>query len=154
GPRTSAIGPACESPERARAARRFATLDRTVSGKDLSLMATKKAAKRVRVGIGGWTFEPWRGGVYSGGLGQKRELEYASRALTTIEINGTFYGLQKLATFAKWHDETPEDFVFALNAPRYATNRRVLAEAGDSIGGFFESGLAELKDKLGPINWQ
>jgi uncharacterized protein YecE (DUF72 family) len=117
-------------------------------------MATKKAAKRVRVGIGGWTFEPWRGEFYPEGLAQKRELEYASRALTTIEINGTFYGLQKPATFAKWHDETPDDFVFALKAPRYATNRRVLADAGDSIGRFFESGLAELKDKLGPINWQ
>ena len=109
---------------------------------------------RMRVGIGGWTFEPWRGVFYPEGLAQKRELEYASRQLTTIEVNGTFYGSQKPATFAKWHDETPDDFVFSLKAPRFATNRRVLSEAGDSIERFFASGLSELKDKLGPINWQ
>jgi len=120
-------------------------------------MATKKksgSAARIRVGIGGWNFEPWRGTFYPEGLAQKRELEFASRALTSIEVNGTFYGSQKPATFVKWHDETPDDFVFSLKAPRYATNRRVLAEAGDSIERFFASGVIELKDKLGPINWQ
>jgi uncharacterized protein YecE (DUF72 family) len=122
-------------------------------------MTTRKTAAkkstRIRVGIGGWTFEPWRGGVfYPDDLTQKRELEYASRQLTTIEINGTFYGSQKPATFAKWHDETPDDFVFALKAPRYATHRRVLAEARDSIDRFVASGIVELKNKLGPINWQ
>ena len=123
-------------------------------------MATRKTADKagkagqIRIGIGGWTFEPWRGPFYPAGLVQKRELEYASRKLTTIEINGTFYGSQKPATFVKWHDETPDDFVFSLKAPRFATNRRVLAEAGDSVDRFLASGVLELKNKLGPINWQ
>jgi uncharacterized protein YecE (DUF72 family) len=120
-------------------------------------MATRKTGKktgRIRIGIGGWTFEPWRGVFYPKGLVQKRELEYASRKLTTIEINGTFYGSQKPETFAKWHDETPDDFVFSLKAPRFATNRRVLSEARESIERFLASGVLELKDKLGPINWQ
>jgi uncharacterized protein YecE (DUF72 family) len=116
--------------------------------------ATKTKTGRIRVGIGGWTFEPWRGEFYPKGLAQKRELEYASRKLTTIEVNGTFYGAQKPATFAKWHDETPVDFVFSLKAPRFATHRRVLAEAGESVERFVASGVLELKDKLGPINWQ
>ncbi|WP_232478115.1 DUF72 domain-containing protein, partial [Caballeronia calidae] len=115
-------------------------------------MATSKGkTARIRVGIGGWTFEPWRGTFYPEDLAQKRELEYASRALTSIEVNGTFYGSQKPATFIKWRDETPDDFVFSLKAPRYATNRRVLAEAGDTIERFFGSGVLELKDKLGPV---
>jgi uncharacterized protein YecE (DUF72 family) len=109
---------------------------------------------RIRVGIGGWVFEPWRGTFYPDGLPQKRELEYASRHLTAIEINGTYYGSQKPESFAKWRDETPDDFVFALKGPRYATNRRVLAEAGSSIERFVTGGIAELGDKLGPINWQ
>ncbi|MDR5879388.1 DUF72 domain-containing protein [Caballeronia sp. LZ032] len=122
-------------------------------------MATRKQTSkskggRIRVGIGGWTFEPWRGTFYPADLVQKRELEYASRALTSIEVNGTFYGSQKPASFIKWRDETPDDFVFSLKAPRYATNRRVLAEAGDTIERFFGSGVLELGDKLGPINWQ
>ncbi|BCF92416.1 MULTISPECIES: DUF72 domain-containing protein [Paraburkholderia] len=120
-------------------------------------MTTRKKtanATRIRVGIGGWTFEPWRGVFYPKGLAQKRELEYASRQLTAIEINGTFYGSQKPATFAKWHDETPDDFMFALKAPRFATHRRVLAEARDSVERFVASGVLELKNKLGPINWQ
>lgn len=110
---------------------------------------------RIRVGIGGWTFAPWRGGAfYPEGLPQKRELEYASRKLTSIEINGTFYGSQKPESFQKWHDETPDDFVFALKGPRFTTNRRVLAEAGESIERFLGSGVLRLGDKLGPINWQ
>ncbi|MEN3975065.1 DUF72 domain-containing protein [Emcibacter sp. SYSU 3D8] len=108
----------------------------------------------IRVGIGGWTFEPWRGEFYPEGLVQRRELEYASRRLTSIEVNGTFYGSQKPETFAKWHDETPEDFMFALKGPRFATNRRVLAGAGESVERFLASGVLEFKDKLGPINWQ
>ncbi|MFT4502980.1 DUF72 domain-containing protein [Caballeronia sp. 15711] len=127
------------------------------------MAATRKTASKageagkagqIRIGIGGWTFEPWRGTFYPEDLVQKRELEYASRKLTTIEVNGTFYGSQKPATFVKWHDETPDDFVFSLKAPRFATNRRVLAEAGDSVDRFLASGVLELKNKLGPINWQ
>jgi uncharacterized protein YecE (DUF72 family) len=108
----------------------------------------------IRVGVGGWTYEPWRGTFYPEGLPQKRELEHASRHLTSIEINGTYYGSQKPASYAKWHDETPDDFVFSLKAPRFAMNRTVLAEAGGTITRFFNSGLTELKEKLGPINWQ
>jgi uncharacterized protein YecE (DUF72 family) len=107
-----------------------------------------------RIGIGGWTYAPWRGVFYPSGLAHKRELEYASRKLTSIEINGTYYGSQKPDTFARWHDETPADFVFALKAPRFVTGRRVLSETGPSIERFFASGVMALKAKLGPINWQ
>ena len=109
---------------------------------------------RSRIGIGGWTYEPWRGSFYPDGLAQKRELEFASRALTSIEVNGTYYGSQKPASFQKWHDETPEGFVFSLKAPRYATNRKVLADAGETIERFYTSGVMLLGDKLGPVNWQ
>ena len=115
---------------------------------------TKSAPSKIYVGIGGWTYEPWRGVFYPQGLSQKRELEFASRKLTSIEINGTYYGSQKPESFAKWHDQTPDDFVFALKGPRFATNRRVLSEAGESIERFFASGVMELKAKLGPVNWQ
>jgi uncharacterized protein YecE (DUF72 family) len=108
----------------------------------------------IRIGIGGWTYEPWRGTFYPGKFPQKRELEYASGKLTSIEINGTFYGSQKPETFAKWRDETPDGFVFSLKAPRFATNRKVLADAGGTIERFLAGGVMELKDKLGPINWQ
>ena len=108
----------------------------------------------IRIGIGGWTYEPWRGTFYPDKLPQKGELAYASRQITSIEINGTFYGSQKPETFAKWRDETPDGFVFSLKAPRFATNRTVLADAGPTIARFFAGGVMELKDKLGPINWQ
>ncbi len=108
----------------------------------------------IRVGIGGWTFAPWRGSFYPEDLTQKRELEYAASKLTSIEINGTYYGSQKPESFRRWHDETPDGFMFAVKGPRFATNRRVLGEAGESIDRFFSSGLLELKDKLGPVNWQ
>ncbi len=114
----------------------------------------RQAKARIRIGIGGWTYEPWRGAFYPQGLTQKRELEYASRKLTSIEINGTYYGSQKPESFVKWRDETPDDFVFALKGPRFTTNRRRLGEAGESIDRFFASGVLELRDKLGPINWQ
>ena len=112
------------------------------------------ATGAIRIGIGGWTYEPWRGTFYPEGFPQKRELEYASRKLTSIEINGTFYGSQKPETFAKWRDETPDGFVFSLKAPRFATNRNVLADAGGTMERFLAGGVMELKDKLGPINWQ
>jgi len=108
----------------------------------------------IRIGIGGWTFAPWRGSFYPEGLAQKRELEYASRKLSSIEINGTFYGAQKPESFIKWHDETPDDFVFAVKGPGFVSNRKLLAETGEAIERFFASGVMELKDKLGPIEWQ
>src|ERR1700722_5284958 len=117
-------------------------------------MGGTTAMGAIRIGIGGWTYAPWRGTFYPDDLPQKRELGFASRQLTSIEINGTFYGAQKPETFAKWRDETPDGFVFSLKAPRFATNRDVLADAGRTIARFFAGGVMELKDKLGPINWQ
>jgi len=111
-------------------------------------------AGRVRVGIGGWTYEPWRETFYPADVKRASELEYASRQVTVIEINGTYYRAQKSSSFAKWRDATPDDFVFSVKASRYATNRKVLADAGESIERFIQSGLAELGDKLGPIVWQ
>lgn len=110
--------------------------------------------RRVRVGIGGWTFEPWRGSFYPEALAHKKELEFASRHLTSIEINATYHGTQKQASFERWHAETPSDFIFSVKGPRFTTNRRVLAEAQSSIEHFFASGVLALKEKLGPINWQ
>jgi uncharacterized protein YecE (DUF72 family) len=116
--------------------------------------STRSTTGRIYIGVGGWTFEPWRGTFYPDKLPQKRELEYAASQLTSIEINGTYYGSQKPESFARWHDETPDGFVFALKGSRFTTNRRVLAEAGESIERFFNSGVLELKEKLGPISWQ
>jgi uncharacterized protein YecE (DUF72 family) len=109
---------------------------------------------RIRVGVGGWIYAPWRGAFYPEGLAQRRELEYASRHLSTLEINSTYYGAQRPESFTRWHDETPDDFVFSLKAPRFAMNRRVLAEAGATIERFLGGGVLNLRDKLGPINWQ
>jgi uncharacterized protein YecE (DUF72 family) len=110
--------------------------------------------QRIRIGVGGWTYAPWRGTFYPDGLAQKRELEFASRKLTSIEINGTYYGSQKPESFSKWYDETPDNFVFSVKGPRFATNRRVLADSEQPIERFFGSGVMELREKLGPINWQ
>jgi uncharacterized protein YecE (DUF72 family) len=111
-------------------------------------------ATGIRVGIGGWTYAPWRDNFYPPKLPQSQELGYASRRLSAIEVNGTYYSSFKPATFAKWRDETPDDFVFSLKASRFSTNRRVLAEAGESISRFVDSGISELGAKLGPIVWQ
>ncbi|MBP2564914.1 DUF72 domain-containing protein [Agrobacterium tumefaciens] len=108
----------------------------------------------IRTGIGGWTFEPWEGTFYPEKLPKKRQLEHASRQLTAIEVNGTYYSSQKPETFAKWASEVPEDFVFSLKASRFVTNRRVLAEAGESMMKFLTQGLTELGSHLGPILWQ
>ena len=108
----------------------------------------------IRIGVGGWTYEPWRGSFFPEGLRQADELRFASRALSAIEVNGTFYRTQTPATFRNWARQTPEDFVFTLKAPRYVTTRRVLADTGDSVRRFLTSGLEELGPKLGPINWQ
>lgn len=109
---------------------------------------------RIRVGVGGWTFEPWRGAFYPVGWPKARELEYASTHLSAIEINGTFYSTQKPATWADWARRTPDDFMFAVKASRFCVNRRVLCEAEESIGRFINQGLVELGPKLGPILWQ
>jgi len=109
---------------------------------------------RIHVGVGGWTYEPWRDNFYPKGLPQAQELHYASRQLSAIEVNGTFYSTFKPATFAKWRDDTPDDFVFSLKANRFATHRRQLATAGESVQRFVGSGISELGDKLGPIVWQ
>jgi uncharacterized protein YecE (DUF72 family) len=113
-----------------------------------------KKSGTIRVGIGGWTFEPWRGVFYPKGLPHARELSYAAERLTSIEVNGTFYSTQSPKTFRKWASEVPDGFVFSLKGPRYAVNRRVLADAGDSIDRFLKSGVSELGDKLGPLLWQ
>ncbi len=104
----------------------------------------------IYVGIGGWTYEPWRGVFYPKGLPHARELAYAGEHLTSIEVNGTFYRTQTPATFRKWASEVPERFVFSLKGPRYAVNRRVLKEAGDSIKRFLNSGVTELGDPPRP----
>jgi uncharacterized protein YecE (DUF72 family) len=108
----------------------------------------------IYAGIGGWTYEPWRGVFYPKGLPHAQELRYAGERLTSIEVNGTFYSTQKPATYRKWAGEVPEGFVFSLKGPRYAVNRRVLSEAGDSIKRFIESGISELGARLGPLLWQ
>jgi uncharacterized protein YecE (DUF72 family) len=108
----------------------------------------------IHVGVGGWTFEPWRDNFYPAGLPHSQELRYASRKLTAVEVNGTFYSTFKPATFAKWRDETPEGFVFSLKAHRFTTHRRELATAGEGIDRFVGSGMSELGDKLGPLLWQ
>jgi uncharacterized protein YecE (DUF72 family) len=107
----------------------------------------------IRVGVGGWTYAPWRDNFYPAGLVQRRELEYASRHLTAIEINGTWYGAQKPATYAKWRDETPDGFVFSVKAPMRITMARDLAGTGGQVDGFL-AGIVTLADKLGPIVWQ
>jgi uncharacterized protein YecE (DUF72 family) len=108
----------------------------------------------IRVGIGGWTYAPWRGTFYPVGLKHAEELSYASRHLTTIEINGTFYRTQSPASFRKWRDETPEDFVFSVKGHRAVVNSRKLAETGEAVDWFFRSGVLELGEKLGPVLWQ
>jgi uncharacterized protein YecE (DUF72 family) len=108
----------------------------------------------IRAGMGGWTFEPWDKSFYPEKLSKAKQLEYASRQVPTIEVNGTFYSTMKPATFAKWASEAPDGFVFSLKGHRFVVNRRVLAEAGEGVSHFVGSGIVELGDKLGPILWQ
>ena len=108
----------------------------------------------IRVGIGGWNFVPWRGTFYPASLAATKELAFASRAVTSIEINSTFYGSQKPESFRKWRDQSPDGFMFSVKGPRFTTNRRDLSGAGESIERFLASGVLELGDKLGPILWQ
>lgn len=109
----------------------------------------------IRTGIGGWTYPEWRKGVfYPEGLAQKRELEWASRQLGAIEINGTYRSLQKPESFRKWREQTPDGFVFAVKGSAYISNRKVLASTREAMEKFFGQGLEELGEKLGPILWQ
>jgi uncharacterized protein YecE (DUF72 family) len=109
---------------------------------------------KIYCGIGGWNFAPWRGVFYPKGLTQAKELAYAGQHLTSIEINSTYYGSQKPETFRKWAGEVPDGFIFSVKGSRFTTNRRVLAEAGDSLKRFFDSGVLELGERLGPFLWQ
>lgn len=108
----------------------------------------------IRAGIGGWTFAPWEGTFYPSDLPKKRQLEYASRQLPTIEINGTYYRGQKPETFALWAATVPDGFIFSVKGNRFVTNRKVLSEAKESMDRFFATGVAELGNRLGPIVWQ
>jgi uncharacterized protein YecE (DUF72 family) len=108
----------------------------------------------IRVGIGGWSYEPWRETFYPASVAKKDELEYASRQVTAIEINSTFYRLQTPQVFAKWRDSTPERFWFSVKAPRFVAQRKTLADAGPSVDKFLSSGVLELGPRLGPILWQ
>ncbi|MGB3389673.1 MAG: DUF72 domain-containing protein [Pseudaminobacter sp.] len=112
------------------------------------------ASGKIRAGMGGWTFEPWETSFYPEKLAKAKQLQYASRQVPTIEVNGTYYSSFKPNTFAKWTNEAPEGFVFSLKGNRFVTNRRVLGEAGESMTRFLESGVSELGEKLGPILWQ
>ncbi|CAN0652865.1 DUF72 domain-containing protein [Nitratireductor sp. OM-1] len=112
------------------------------------------SAGTIRAGMGGWTFQPWEGTFYPDDLPKKRQLEYAARQVPTIEVNGTYYGSQKPATYAKWADEAPDGFVFSLKGNRFVTNRKVLSEASASLEKFLGSGITEMGDKLGPLVWQ
>src|SRR6185369_10326728 len=107
-----------------------------------------KSSGSIYLGVGGWNFPPWRGVFYPKGLAQAKELAYAASHLSSIEINSTFYGSQKPESFRKWAATVPDGFLFSVKGPRFATNRRVLAEAGDSIKRFLASGVLELRDRL------
>jgi uncharacterized protein YecE (DUF72 family) len=108
----------------------------------------------IRIGISGWRYEPWRGIFYPEDLPQREELHYASRAVSTIEINGSFYALQRPQSYAKWYADTPDDFMFTVKGPRYITHIRRLREVQEPLANFLASGLFGLCDKLGPILWQ
>lgn len=108
----------------------------------------------IHIGISGWRYAPWRGDFYPKGLAQKRELQFASRAVNSIEINGSFYALQRPERYAQWYAETPDDFVFSIKAPRFITHIRRLRDIEKPLANFFASGMLELKEKLGPVLWQ
>jgi uncharacterized protein YecE (DUF72 family) len=115
---------------------------------------TSSRAGRVRIGISGWRYAGWRGSFYPKGLRQRDELAYASRHFDTIEINGTHYSLQRPESFARWRDETPEDFVFAVKGSRFITHMKQLRGVETPLANFFASGVLRLEEKLGPFLWQ
>jgi uncharacterized protein YecE (DUF72 family) len=108
----------------------------------------------IRIGISGWTYPPWRGKFYPKGLPIKRELEYASQHFNSIEINGTFYGMQRPSSFESWFEQTPDEFVFAVKGSRFITHLRKLKDVDTPLANFFASGVLRLEHKLGPILWQ
>src|SRR5438874_985651 len=118
--------------------------------------ARQRMARRgeVRIGISGWRYAPWRGVFYPVDLPQRRELEFASRALPSIEINGSFYSLQRPEHYARWYADTPDDFVFSVKGPRFITHMLKLRGVETALANFFASGVANLRDKLGPFLWQ
>lgn len=111
------------------------------------------AVDGIRIGVGGWTYAPWRHSFYPEGLVARRELEYASRRFSTIEINGTFYGSRRASEYAQWRTQTPPGFVFSVKAPQHITQRGPLARCGKAAWAFLNGGLAELGDRLGPVLW-
>lgn len=119
-----------------------------------ALTVLRSHMPQLRIGISGWTYAPWRGVFYPQGVTQKRELEYASRTFNSIEINGTFYSMQRPTTFKTWHDQTPDDFIFAVKGGRFITHMRRLVDCETALANFFAQGVLELREKLGPILWQ
>jgi uncharacterized protein YecE (DUF72 family) len=115
---------------------------------------SSRPRRPIRVGVGGWVYAPWRDNFYPADLLRRQELDYASRHLRAIEVNGTYYGAQKPATYAKWAEATPPGFVFSLKAPRYITESRPLANSGKGVDSFIYGGIEEMGDRLGPILWQ
>jgi uncharacterized protein YecE (DUF72 family) len=112
------------------------------------------AEGKIRIGISGWRYKPWRGSFYPEGLPQKKELEFASRKLNTIELNGSFYSLQRPTSFSAWYDSTPEDFQFSIKGSRFITHLRRLREIEAPLANFFAQGILRLGEKLGPFLWQ
>jgi uncharacterized protein YecE (DUF72 family) len=119
-------------------------------------MAEKRAWRdgRAFIGVSGWRYPPWRGDFYPKGLVQARELEYAASRLTSIEINGSFYSLQRPSSYAKWREQTPDDFVFAVKGGRFITHMKRLADVDVPLANFFASGVLALGPRLGPVLWQ
>lgn len=116
--------------------------------------AIDSAMPQIRIGVSGWTYAPWRGNFYPSGLKQKLELAYASRRFNALEVNGTFYSLQRPSSFQDWHAQTPRNFMFAIKGPRYLTHMRKLKEPRQPLANFLASGLLHLREKMGPILWQ
>jgi uncharacterized protein YecE (DUF72 family) len=119
-----------------------------------ALTPTGMAAGAIRVGIGGWDYDPWRGSFYPPGLAKAKQLEYAAGRLTAIEINATYYKLQSPELFARWAKAVPDGFKFAVKGSRYCSNRKVLGDGGEAVERFCGQGFTELGDRLGPILWQ
>src|SRR5919107_1922375 len=109
---------------------------------------------RTRVGISGWRYAGWRGDFYPTGLAQRRELEYAAQRMTSIEINGSFYSLQRPSSYASWREQTPEGFVFAVKGGRFISHLKRLVDVETPLANFFASGVLALGPKLGPVLWQ